>query len=251
MRQGKQPRSIDLRAVDPATVGCVEELRARGAWIDYEWFLPPTKHRQLREATMLLRHELPYAWADRYARLNPHATNVLEVDAEGFEYLFDEPSELVSRGEVAEADVVQDRLVAAHGFSHAEKEDRDRSQSRLAGAPRGPAEVVDTGAAPYDRGHVMAHSIGGGLDLNLVPQLASVNRRGLWRRMERYCSQHPGTYVFCAPIYLGLSGHPAYIDYGVLLADCSLWVNVFRNHRSVAELNEIERLYRARQANVR
>jgi hypothetical protein len=65
--------------------------------------------------------------------------------------------------------------------------------------------------------------------------------------MERYCRQHPGSYVFCSPIYLGLSGHPAFIEYGVLRRDCSLWLNVFRNYRSLAELEEIERLYRERK----
>jgi hypothetical protein len=234
-------------AEQEASRQCAQELREREVWIDYEALLPSAEHRQLDAAVAVLKEEIPYAWFDRYARLTPHPTNVSRIDVEGFEYLFDAPEELVRAGSLAAADAVQDRLVGAHGLSRSEKEAREKSAARLADAPRGPAEVVDGGEAPYDRGHMMAHSIGGGLDLNLVPQLASVNRWGLWRRMERYCQQQPGSYVFCCPVYFGPSGHPAFIEYGVLKPDCSLWLNVFRNYRTVQELDEIERLYRDRK----
>ena len=229
-----------------ATRECIEELRTKGAWIDYEALRPPDGSRDIEAVTRVVREEIPYAWAERYSRLTPHATNLQRIEVDGFEYIFDEPEELVRGGTLAAADAVQDRLVGAHGRSREEKEGREKSRWRLAGAPRGPAEVVSGGKASYDRGHTMAHSIGGGLDINLVPQLASMNRRGAWRRMERHCQEHPGTYVFCGLIYLGLSGHPAYIEYGVLRPDCSVWLNVFRNYSSMAELEEVERLYRDR-----
>jgi hypothetical protein len=231
---------------EAAIQSSVDALREKGAWIDYESFLPPIGHRGGGVAMAALKEEVPYAWAERYARLTPHATNLLWVGAEGFDYLFDEPASLVAAGTITAAQAVQDRLVGAHGLSRSEKGDRETTASRLAGAPRGPAEVMEEGRSSYDRGHVMAHSIGGGLDINLVPQLGSVNRRGLWRRMERYCQQNQGSYVFCGLVYFGLSGHPAFIEYGVLRQDLMLWLNVFRNYRSLAELAEIERLYRER-----
>ncbi|MCL4820263.1 MAG: DNA/RNA non-specific endonuclease [Vicinamibacteria bacterium] len=222
-------------------------MRAQGAWLDYEALLPPSDQRQLAGMVEFLREELPYAWFERYAQMTPHAANVLRTEVAGFEYLFDTPEELVRAGSLAAADAVQDRLVGVHGLSRVATDDRAKSKARLDGAERGPARFVDGGRDAYDRGHAMAHSFGGGLDINLVPQLASVNRRGLWRQMERYAQQNAGSYVFCACIYLGMSGHPAFIEYGVLRRDCTLWINVFRNFRSAAELGEIERLYRERQ----
>jgi hypothetical protein len=35
------------------------------------------------------------------------------------------------------------------------------------------------------RGHLVAHSIGGGTDINLIPQDARLNLSGGWRSLER------------------------------------------------------------------
>jgi len=57
-----------------------------------------------------------------------------------------------------------------------------------------------------DRGHFVAHTSGGGLDLNLFPQAIGLNR-GLtdkgrrWRSMERYAAHHAGTPLFVRPVY--------------------------------------------------
>jgi DNA/RNA non-specific endonuclease len=84
-----------------------------------------------------------------------------------------------------------------------------------------------------DRGHFFAHTMGGGTDINLFPQLASVNRGGEWRRMERYAVEHPGTFCFIRPIYAGTSWTPSQLEYGIYKmppADAfGFWGNVFPN----------------------
>jgi hypothetical protein len=96
----------------------------------------------------------------------------------------------------------------------------------------------------YDRGHAIGHALGGVLDLNIIPQTRAVNRGGMWRRMERYCQEHPGTYFFCRPIYAGLSSHPMEIEFGVLRSDRSIWAHTFQNYGTIGELETFERLYR-------
>ena len=75
--------------------------------------------------------------------------------------------------------------------------------------------------------------MGGGTDINLFPQLASVNRGGEWRRMERYAAEHPGTFCFIRPIYKGSSWVPSELEYGIYKLPpeeaFSFWGNLFKN----------------------
>jgi hypothetical protein len=55
-------------------------------------------------------------------------------------------------------------------------------------------------------------------------------------------------FVFCCPLCVGLSSHPAEIAFGVLKTDGTLWLNIFKNYGKVEELEEFERLYREKIA---
>lgn len=93
--------------------------------------------------------------------------------------------------------------------------------------------VADRPGPGLDRGHFVAHTAGGGLDLNLFPQLATLNRGRsqegrLWRQMENYAAEHPGTPLFARPIYRDSSWRPAMIELG-LLTDGKLWSERFSN----------------------
>jgi hypothetical protein len=98
-----------------------------------------------------------------------------------------------------------------------------------------------------NRGHFVAHAVGGHLHINIFPQTAGVNRGWtavgkVYRAMERYCAKNPGTYFFSRPLYAGLSAHPYAIEFGVLRLEGALWVNWFPNCASDEEYAEIERL---------
>lgn len=87
---------------------------------------------------------------------------------------------------------------------------------------------------PFDRGHFIAHSIGGFDQIGLYPQRRDVNR-GIghcgrrYVSMERYARQKPGTFMFCRPIYGDNTVHPFWIEFGVLKDDGEFWVEVFPN----------------------
>lgn len=51
----------------------------------------------------------------------------------------------------------------------------------------------------------------------------------VYRRMERYGSDHPGTFVFSRLIYTDNSWVPSFLEYGVLMPDGKLWVEWFEN----------------------
>jgi hypothetical protein len=173
----------------------------------------------------------------------PHQHNVQRIVIDGFEFLWDLSTSLVKQGVLRLSEAVDDRLVAVHGLSR-QIIDKRRS-SRIRRRTLGPVDAVAQWCRePYDRGHVIGHVMGGGLDLNIIPQMRALNRGGGWRRMERYCYDHPGTYFFCRMLYAGLSSHPAEIEFGILKADNSVWVDIFKNYGRIEEFDEFERLYR-------
>jgi hypothetical protein len=85
-----------------------------------------------------------------------------------------------------------------------------------------------------DKGHYMAHCIGGGLDVNVFSQERRLNRgwspQGkVYRQMETYCYEQPGTFCFSRPVYADGSSVPRWLEFGLLKADQTLWVEVFDN----------------------
>jgi hypothetical protein len=121
------------------------------------------------------------------------------------------------------------RVVAVWGISRAEPAST-RDTTRMAGFLGG---VWSDNYPGRDRGHFFAHTMGGGTDINLFPQRASVNRGGEWRRMERYAAANPGTFCFIRPIYSDGRWTPAELEYGIYKmppADAfGFWGNVFPN----------------------
>jgi hypothetical protein len=217
------------------------------AAIDYSRLVRDAKASSAEELATFLEAELPYEWVDAYRLVADCDPNIWRIQIESFEYLFDHVTELVQRKERAVEDAGDDRVVAVHGRSKPGVE--PRPASILRGAPRGAAEVLpDLGARGYDRGHLMAHSMGGGTFINIFPQLSAVNRgkskQGReFRAMERYCSNHPGTYCFARPIYDGPTFLPAALEYGVLKQDGDLWVRSFPNIQSPEDLAAMNRAF--------
>ena len=79
----------------------------------------------------------------------------------------------------------------------------------------------------------MAHTAGGGLDLNLFPQSSALNRGRspegrLWRQLEDYAARHPGTPVFVRPVYGDSSWRAAALELGLLIGE-RLWSERFSN----------------------
>jgi len=198
--------SIDYRAVMNAAPGC--DVAKRAAF---------------------LADELPYLWRDAYVDLSGRPTNILRVTDEGFTYIFDWYSALVERGEVTADATSEDRLVGACGFSRAAIAKRNTNRQR---GWVGPTEKRF--GSDRDKGHFVPHSLGGGLEINLFVQLRELNRGWspagkLYRSMEGYCQQHPGTFFFNRPIYADGSSRPAMLEFGVLKAGGELWVERFEN----------------------
>jgi hypothetical protein len=172
-----------------------------------------------------LVEELPYWWGAEYRKMIQHEAYILDVPDRGFNFLFDLTLANHDKNDPTRPD---DRVVAAYGFSKAPESKRDASRIRGFGAIGGLAR------GPMDKGHLMAHSMGGSLDINVFPQRPEVNRgrsdRGkIYRKMEKYAAAHPGTFVFSRPIYGDDTWVPHALEYGLLLPEPRFWVERFPN----------------------
>lgn len=147
---------------------------------------------------------------------------IVEVEQDGAVYLFDLASE-------------QERVVCAYGLSAPAAAPRDTS--RMAGFPDvnvGWARAGRDGDDDADRGHLLAHTAGGGLDINLFPQARRLNRGWskegkLFREMERYVADHPGTFFYHRLLYTKDGWIPDELEYGVLRDDRDWWIERFKN----------------------
>ena len=97
--------------------------------------------------------------------------NITRVEYGTFDYICDSYSGMEALGEVAFDQRVRDRLVAVLGISLPLRGRRRRS------IPKGwvahPEEIDSSGR---DKGHFIAHAIGGGLDMNVFSQARDLNR---------------------------------------------------------------------------
>ena len=171
----------------------------------------------------LLFERLPDLWCERYEAMPNDGTEIVELEDDGYRFLFD---------------LTAERVVAAFGLSGHNPGRRDAS--RMAGfLPKTGGmsyreRFLASHGHRYDRGHFMSHRQGGGLDINLFPQRADINqgRSALgsqYRAMERAAVTHRGTFVFSRPIYDDRSWVPAELEYGLVFSRTHVDVKRFPN----------------------
>ncbi|HWB86359.1 MAG TPA: hypothetical protein VG675_19615, partial [Bryobacteraceae bacterium] len=122
---------------------------------------------------------IPYltsVWLRHY-RMSLSGGDIVEVPLGQYSYLFD---------------IGPDRLIAAWGISRG-RFAGDRPNSRIAGHPVANRNI-------YDAGHAISHRLGGGTDINLAAQLASVNRKA-FQELERAAVKSPGSLYFTYWMY--------------------------------------------------
>ena len=155
-------------------------------------------------------------WVADYLGATAGQREVVEVVVDGFTYLYDSTT-------APAAHEAANRVVAVRGRSGGEHGPRDTS--RMRGHPN-PNRV--------DRGHLVARAVGGGYDLNLIPQDPKLNRGHsepgkVWRELENHLAKNPGTEFFVRPTYGDTSDYPTQLEFGVQLAGGEWRVETFDN----------------------
>jgi hypothetical protein len=164
-----------------------------------------------------------------YTAAASHTPNIIHVEYGTFDSICDSDSGMEALGEVAFDQRVRDRVVGVLGISFPL---RGRQRGSL---PKDwvehPGEVDGSGR---DKGHFIAHAIGGGLDINVFSQAGGLNRgiseQGkVYRLMERYCYDNAGTFCFSRPVYDDATSIRRWVEFGLLRDDGNLWIELFEN----------------------
>jgi hypothetical protein len=174
---------------------------------------------------------LPILWAKSYKTFSQRLTDICIVSCGTFHYLFDDSPTDVEEY-TNNSIFFESRIVAVYGTSSPQIHKRD--DGRLRGWI-GKTEMIF--GKSWDKGHYIAHSIGGSIDrneLNVYPQKRELNRgwspQGkIYRKMERYCSDNKDIFCFNRPIYLDETFRPSFLEFGILMNDKNLWIELFDN----------------------
>ncbi|MDX6612849.1 MAG: hypothetical protein QOD75_2035 [Blastocatellia bacterium] len=199
--------------------------------LDYQSLIAEVADCSIDNKIAFLREQLPSHWRQAYERMSSRETSLVCIRHNSFEFVYDNYSYLEVSGAIPYS-LIEDRLVAVLGIS--EPPSMTRDDYRLKGWV-GPTER--TFGQKCDKGHFIAHSVGGAVDrleVNVFIQSRDLNRG--WSdegkryvAMEKYAANHRGTFLFSRPLYEDQTSRPAFLEYGVLKETGDLWVEVFDN----------------------
>ncbi len=127
--------------------------------LDYDILWRETEGLTPEEALHYFEEHLPYVCRDAYLASSTRPAVISRIRQGGFEYVFDHYTSLEASGVVPYSPTDESRLVVAHGRSVSRE--RARDDYRLRGWV-GPTEK--TFGNGWDKGHCIAHSLGGGGD---------------------------------------------------------------------------------------
>jgi len=209
-----------------------EENGTRSGGIDYKAILDPVRGFPTEGMIAFLFEHLPSVWRDAYLAMSRRQTDICSFWRGSFQFVFDDYATLEASGKVPYHPEFEARVVAALGRSTPTTQCRD--DYRLRGWI-GPTETYF--GKRWDKGHFIAHSIGGEVDrseVNVFVQRRDLNRGWSaagkrFRTMEQYCSANPGTFCFNRPLYTDGSARPAMLEFGILTSDGDIWVELFDN----------------------
>ncbi len=159
-----------------------------------------------------------YEWVDEYRKDSfDYLGDVTCQGFEGFQFALDF-TEGYSDNEYPFSNIPETRVIVAYGISKETK--ADPNNRKVMKKYLGNSGKVYAHFGPnYNKGHFIAASMGGAIDINLFPQIEHINlgrseAGKRYRQMEKFVTAHPGTFVFSRPVYKDFSVCPFEIEYG-------------------------------------
>lgn len=198
---------------------------------NYQQLFTRFKINSIKDVNDIFWNEVAYEWADLYRAMGQHGTVTIQ-NFWGFTYIIDDGNQVEYFKDNPEVEFLESRIAGAFGIS---KEKAKTENRKIMRKWIGPSSVIfkDFGDN-YDKGHFIAHGMGGPVDVNLFPQKREINqgwsKKGVvFRDMEKYITANPGTFVFARPIYCDNSFCPEKLEYGYIDKELNLMVEEFPN----------------------
>lgn len=205
----------------------------------YQSILDDCKKQTYQETVLAFKNLAIWEWFDAYEIMKGGPIEEEGKIENNFEFIID-CGYVVKNDKGHMVAHQNERVVAIAGFSKMNDNHRERDASRLAGYRK--RFFNDWADKEIDTGHYIAHTIweydekGRGVDLefNLFPQKRPLNQGHseegkLYRKMEKYCADNRGIFLFVRPIYGDSSDRPFVLEYGIIKPDLTLWVEQFTN----------------------
>jgi len=139
--------------------------------MDYKALLSVARAESATNLALFLRTQLPFKWRDLYVAAVARPTNIVRFQSRSFEYFYDLYSELEITGEVPYDQTIENRVVAVLGTSA--RADEPRDGRRMRDWIEATEEFMGSNR---DKGHFIAHCIGGRLGVNVFWQDRDLNR---------------------------------------------------------------------------
>jgi hypothetical protein len=195
--------------------------------------------RLASELFAAIKRPVPAGLADWEARLDRLCRAYVEQQPEA--QLF----EITQSNVIFVWDMVAERVALVYGLSAVPENARDASRMRGFPDPNPSMQAVDASRAKADRGHFVAHTAGGPMDMNLFPQRRDLNRgwssQGKqYRAMERYLADKPGTFFYHRPIYTDETWVPTELTLAILRNEQEWWIGRFNNRGVEAPTDRTE-----------
>jgi hypothetical protein len=204
----------------------------------YQNILEDSKKETYIHTALTFKEIALYEWEDAYQRMKGRAIDWLSVNSKGFEFFIDMGYLYLDENDKM-IDCQNERATIFVGFSKQSANHRKRNISRLSGYRK--RHIEEWADKETDTGHYVAHTIWDitddvevDLEFNLFPQKRALNQGHseegkLYRKMEQYCADNHGVFLFVRPIYGDSSDRPFIIEYGILKPDLTLWIEQFTN----------------------
>lgn len=203
--------------------------------VDYEELITlyqPNKDDEYVEFIKKILPELEYIWCELYSKMSgePIDEYMLSFEKNGFTTIFDNPTWRKGDGNHhLSEDFTEDRTIGCYGFSSKQLRNRKINDYYMKYDESRTWSDRDT-----DRGHYIAHAIGGDINANIFPQRRDINRglspQGLvYKKIEKHLRDHEGIFCFTRPIYFDFSIRPHFIEFGYITPELHVVVEYFDN----------------------
>jgi hypothetical protein len=182
-----------------------------------------------REQINIIMPTLIRLWKQSYCRMGNPNPYIMGFPFETYELLFDQIEEYPDDDiDTLSDSYIEERTVVAYGFSSKPKEGRNKNDYYMRGDDQRKWAGNET-----DRGHFIAHSLGGNIWANIFPQRRDINR-GIsegknYKAMENYLKNNEGLFCFSRPIYFDFYNRPYLLEYGYITKKFELIMRVFEN----------------------
>jgi len=174
--------------------------------------------------------KMTHFWKQSYCKMGNLRPYIMSFQFDTYEVLYDQIEVYPDDETDTLADsYIEERTIVAYGYSSKSQNERYTNDKNMRVDDQRKWADKET-----DRGHFIAHSLGGNIWVNIFPQRRDINRGTSesgkrYKMMENYLLKNEGIFCFLRPIYFDFYNRPYLIEYGYIDKNFELVIELFEN----------------------